>query len=86
MGNRVLTFRDGQKPNQNQSILVSSPDVVTCIADREVDRVVFVLAGCNGNGCFVAPEYDRNEDGSMCIWIEGNNILSNRISACFIFR
>jgi hypothetical protein len=54
---------------------VSSPDVVADISNGDIDGVIVVLASCNGGSCFVAPEYDRDEDCAMCVDINGNNVL-----------
>ena len=45
------------------------------ITDREVNGVVLMLAGRDGNSCFVASKYDRNKDCSVHINIRGNDIL-----------
>jgi hypothetical protein len=37
--------------------------------------VVLVLAGCDGNGRLVTPEYYRDKNCPMGIWIKGNEIL-----------
>lgn len=40
---------------------MSSPDMVADISNGEVDRVVFMLTGCDRCGCLVASEYDGDE-------------------------
>ena len=43
--NGILTFGNRQETNQNKSVLVGSPDAVVHIPNREVDRVILMLAG-----------------------------------------
>ena len=56
-----VTFGDGQKANQNKRMLVGTSNVVVDVPNRKVDRVVFLLAGRNRHGRFVAAQDDRNE-------------------------
>jgi len=49
--------------------------MITDVPDGEVDRMIFVLASCNGNGCFIASKYDGDEGGAMCVNVNGNNVL-----------
>jgi len=72
----ILTLGNWQEANQNEAILVCSPDMIMDVSDREVDGVVFLLAGCDGNSCFIASEYDGNEDSSVCINIYSDEVLS----------
>ena len=37
--------------------------------------MIFVLASCNGNGGLVASKDDRDENCSMRVWIEGDEVL-----------
>jgi hypothetical protein len=54
---------------------VSSVNVITNVPNRKVNRVIFMLAGCDRNSCLVAPKYDGDEHCSMGVWVEGNNVL-----------
>ena len=38
--------------------------------------MIFLLAGCDRNSCFVASEYDGDEDGPVCINIYSDEVLS----------
>lgn len=71
----LLTFRNGEKSNQDKGILVGSAEVVMYISDRKVNRVVFVLAGRNRDSGLVASQDDGDEHCSMCIWINRDDIL-----------
>ena len=46
------------------------------VPNREINGVIFMLAGCHRNGHFVTSKYDGHEKCSMCIWVERNYILS----------
>lgn len=63
----TLTLWDGQEANQNEGILMSPPDVVTHVPDRKIDRVIFVLTGCDRSCRFVTSEYDGDKDCSVRI-------------------
>jgi hypothetical protein len=52
---------------------VSTPEVVAHIPDREVQGMIFVLAGCDGNGRFVAPKDYGNKKSAMGIWVVRNS-------------
>jgi hypothetical protein len=54
---------------------VSSSDAIVHVPDREVNGVVFVLASCHGNSCFVASKYDGNKDRSVRIGIYSDEVL-----------
>jgi len=60
--NITLTLGDGQKTNQNESVLVRSPDMIPHISNREIDRVVLVLASCHGNSRFISSEYNGDRE------------------------
>lgn len=49
--------------------------MVANVPNREVEGVILVLAGCNGNCCFVAPKYDGNEDRSVRVNVGRNEVL-----------
>ena len=38
--------------------------------------MVLVLSSCDRNSCFITPEYHGNEDCSMCVDINRDEILS----------
>ena len=71
----MLTLGNRQKANQNEGVLVGSPNVIMDIPNREVNWVVFMLASCNGNGRFVTSEYDGDEECSMGIDVNSNQVL-----------
>jgi len=71
----VLTLWNGKKADQNESILMSLPGVITNIPNRKVNGVVVMLASCHRNSRFVGPEYDRDKDRPVCININGNEVL-----------
>ena len=71
----MLTLGDGQKTDQNEGILVSSANVIMHISNRKVDGMIFVLASCDRSGCFVASNYDGDEECSVRIDINGDEIL-----------
>ena len=73
--NVTLTLGDGEETDQDESILVSSPDVITHIPDGEIDWMVFVLASCDGNSRLVASEYDGDEECSMRVGIYSDEVL-----------
>lgn len=77
---RRQAFWDGQEPNQNEGILVSSPEVVANIPNRHVYRMMFMLAGCDGNGSFIAPKNYRYENSPMCIWVSRYEVLLRKVS------
>ena len=52
-----------------------SLDVIVDVPYREVDRMVFMLTGCNGNGRFITPKDNRDKNGSMCINIYRDEVL-----------
>jgi len=37
--------------------------------------MIFMLAGCDGNRCFVASEYDGDKHCAMCPSIYSNEVL-----------
>jgi hypothetical protein len=66
---------------------VCSPDVITDIPYREVDRVVFMLTGRNRDSRFITPKDDRDENSSMCIDIYRNELLfTTRLAGVSIFH
>ena len=81
--NGSLAFRNGQEPNQGESVLVSSSDVVTDVPNRKVDGMIFVLAGRHGNSGLVTPEYDRDKNCPMRVSVKGNDVLFQRVNLCF---
>jgi len=46
---RFGTFWDGEEANHHKGVLVGSSHMILDVADREVERIVFVLTGCNRN-------------------------------------
>ena len=54
----IRTFGDGQEADQNKRIFVSSPGMIPHISDREIDRMIFVLASCDRNSRFVTSKND----------------------------
>lgn len=59
---------------------MSPPDVIAHVSNREVDGVVFVLTGRNRSCRFIGPKYDRDEHRSVCISINRNEVLNDRVS------
>ena len=49
--------------------------MIAHISDRKIDRMIFVLAGCDRNSCFVTSKYDGDEDCTMCVDIYSNKVL-----------
>ena len=72
----TLTFGNWQKTNQNQGVFVSSPNVVVNISDREVDRVVFMLAGCDRGCRLIASKDYRDKHCAMRINVCSDEVLS----------
>ena len=56
--------------------------MIVYIPNGEVDRMVFVLTGCNGDGCFVASKYDGDEEGTMRVNVDRDSVLFMEKSAC----
>ena len=52
-----------------------SPDVVADVCNREVDRVVFMLAGCDRGCCLVASKDDRDKHCTVCINVRSDEVL-----------
>lgn len=49
---------------------MGTPDMITHIPNREIEGVIFVLAGRNRNGRFVAPKYNGDEYCSIGIGVD----------------
>lgn len=50
----VLTFRYCKEPKQRNGIAVRSTDIVMCISDTYIERVILRLTSCDRNGRLVA--------------------------------
>lgn len=55
---------------------MSAPHVVLNIASRYIDRVEFLVPGCNRNGCLVGTDDDGDEHRSMRCGVLRNLILT----------
>lgn len=69
------TLWDRQETDQNEGIFVSSPNAVVYIPNREIDWMIFLLASCDRNSCFVTSKQDGDEHRPMCIDVYGNEVL-----------
>jgi len=49
--------------------------MIVDVPDSEVEGVIFMLTGCNGDCGLVAPEYDGNEKCTVCISVDRNEVL-----------
>ena len=58
---------------------MSPSEVVLHIPNREIHRMVFLLARCYRNSSLVAPKYHRNEKSTVCIWVKRYEILLYKI-------
>ena len=54
---------------------MSSPEVVVDIPNREINRMVIVLAGRHRNGRLVAPKDNGHKHCSMGIQVSRNKVL-----------
>ena len=70
-----ITFGNRQEANQNEHILVGSLNVIMHVPNRKVDGVIFMLAGGDGHGRFVASQYNRDENRSVHIGVLGDDVL-----------
>ena len=52
------------------------------VPNGEVDRMIFVLASCNGNSHFIASKYDGDKGSTMCVNVNGNNVLLMETLVC----
>ena len=50
------------------------------VTNREIDGVVFMLAGRDRNRCLVTTKYNRNEHRSMCRGVRPDSVLQNMLS------
>jgi hypothetical protein len=57
---------------------VSSAEVVVDVPNREINGMVFLLTGCYGDSCFVAPKYYRNKKCAVHIRVNRNEVLSTK--------
>ena len=71
----VLALGDWQEPNQNEGIFMGPSDVVPYVSDREVDRMVFVLAGCDRSCRFVGPEDSGDKYRPMRVGVSSDKVL-----------
>lgn len=44
---------------------------------REIERVILVLTGCNGDGCLVAPKNGRRQHRTVHLQVLAYDILCN---------
>lgn len=59
---------------------MGSSNVVVHVANREINRVVYVLTGCDRDGGFVGADYDGDEHRSMCRRVHSDEVLSTTVS------
>lgn len=56
---------------------MGSTSVVVDVPNREVDRMVFLLASGDRDSCLVTSKNDGDKEGSVCVRIIRNEVLNN---------
>ena len=57
----MLTFRDSKKCYHGDSVPMGATNVIVDVTDREIKRIIFVLAGRDADGRLVTAEDYRNK-------------------------
>ena len=50
-------------------------NIIVDVTDREIKRIILVLAGRNADGRLVTAENDWTKRGAMSAWITGDFVL-----------
>ena len=54
---------------------MGAPDIVVDIANRHVDRPIFIVASANRDSGLIASKDNWDEHGAVRLWIISNYIL-----------
>jgi hypothetical protein len=69
------TFRYWEEADEDKSGLVCSSKTVVNVPNRDIDRVISLLASCDGDGRLVAAKNDGDKHGAVSCGVFCNNIL-----------
>ncbi|SRR6266702_1293623 len=73
-----LTLRDSEKGQKGDGVAMGTPHCIMNIAERNVERVIVVLASCDRDGGFVTSEDNWHKHCTMCPFIFGNCVLEEK--------